>query len=325
MNWPTVWLAVLAVCACKGQDRYAQMAKKANAARADAGEEVRPAPAQATLLAHHQNGPRQLLVDADFVYWLCDGTRGEGAPGIMKTPKSGGAVTALVNGPGIFAFALDSTDVFFVAPRAGKVLKVPKSGGEPVALADTSGMMRGVAVDADFVYWPENEAIFRVPKAGGKVETVVKEIISPDYLTVDDAHAYWYSSLSGNVLRAPKNGKGGAAKVYSNDKNTLHTIFIEGGDLFFTFGSAGKTEVHRMPSRGGGAVRLGEGLEPGSDYVADAKSVYWASEDALYKLPRSGGQATELVSKTDRARNLAVDATSVYWTDRGGRVQKLPK
>jgi hypothetical protein len=53
--------------------------------------------------------------------------------------------------------------------------------------------------------------------------------------------------------------------------------------------------------------------------------VYWVTEDGIYKVPRGGGSATQVVAKADRARNLAVDDTSVYWTDRGGRVQKMPK
>ena len=72
-------------------------------------------------------------------------------------------------------------------------------------------------------------------------------------------------------------------------------------------------------------LKLGAGLEPGSDYTTDQGFVYWATEDGLYKIPRAGGSATEIVAKTDRARNLAVDSRSVYWTDRGGRVQKMPK
>jgi hypothetical protein len=84
-------------------------------------------------------------------------------------------------------------------------------------------------------------------------------------------------------------------------------------------------ELYRMPKGGGGAIQLADKLEPGSDYTADANNVYWVTEDNIFKVPRSGGAAIKVVSKVDRARNLAVDDTSVYWTDRGGRVQKMPK
>src|SRR5262245_50100127 len=149
-------VAVLtAAGACKGKNRYEELARKANASRSDAGEEVTPSPKEATLLAGHQNGPRQIAADSDSVYWLNDGTRGEGKAGLMKASKSGGEPKVLVDGDGIFAFALDDSNVYFVAPRAGKVLKVAKSGGEPVSLADTGGIIRGIAVDDKEVYWPE--------------------------------------------------------------------------------------------------------------------------------------------------------------------------
>src|SRR5262249_43055977 len=155
-----------------------------------------------TLIAGHQNGPRQIAVDDDAIYWLNDGTRGEGKAGIMQAQKRGGDVKALVEGDGIFAFAIASTTLYFLAPRAGKLSKVPKSGGEPRALVETSGIRRGLALDEDTVYWPENEGIFRIPKAGGKPQQIVKEIISPDYLPIDESNAYWYSSLSGIVMKA---------------------------------------------------------------------------------------------------------------------------
>jgi hypothetical protein len=80
-----------------------------------------------------------------------------------------------------------------------------------------------------------------------------------------------------------------------------------------------------MAKGGGMPSQLAGGLEPGSDYTTDSSFVYWVTEDGIFKVPRGGGSPTQIVSKTDRSRNLAVDDTSVYWTDRGGRVQKMPK
>jgi len=319
----TAVAACVALSACKGGDRYAALAKKANAARADAGEEVKPAPADATMIAHHQNGPRKIVVDSDSLFWLNDGSRGEGKPGIMKAPKGGGEVKAFVEGEGIMDFTADASNIYFLAPRAGKIFKAAKSGGEPTVIAQSAGIMRGVIADDTDVFWAENEAIFKISKNGGKEQMVVKEIVAPDYLTVDETSLYWYSSLSGIVMKAPKKG-GGTAKVYANDKHTLHTIFISGPDLFVTFGSTGKGEIWKM-GKSGGAVNLAKGVEPGSDYAVDSSNIYWATEDALYKMPRGGGTPAVMVPKTDRARNLTVDDASVYWTDRGGRVQKMAK
>ena len=47
-----VAIAVAALLGCKGGDRYKELAKKAKAARADAGEKVVAAPTEATRVAH---------------------------------------------------------------------------------------------------------------------------------------------------------------------------------------------------------------------------------------------------------------------------------
>jgi hypothetical protein len=314
----------LSLVACKGKESYAEMARKANAARSDAGEPVKAYPPDATLLAGKQNGPRQISVDGDGIYWLNDGSRGEGQPGIMKLPKSGGELTPLLKSDQVVSIAADASSVYFIVPRAGQVAKVAKSGGQPTVLAETQGMIRALAIDDTDVYWAEEEALYRVPKAGGKAQVAVKDASLVDYLVADEGNLYWYGSISGSVMRASKKG-GGPARIHNDDKHTLHTIFIDGADLYFSFGAAKKMELYRMPKGGGTPAQVVGGQEPGSDFATDSSHIYWASEDGIFKVARSGGSVTQVVAKADRIRNLAVDGSHVYWTDRGGRVQKMAK
>src|SRR5919201_6320952 len=71
----------------------------------DAGV-VLPAPATATLLASGQNVPRNLIADEGYLYWMNEGLRAEGKPGIFRVSKSGGAVQTLWEGRGVDGIAL---------------------------------------------------------------------------------------------------------------------------------------------------------------------------------------------------------------------------
>lgn len=185
-------------------------------------------------------------------------------------------------------------------------------------------MMRTLALDDTTVYWAEDDGLFAVPKAGGKSQQVVKGAGLADYLVADAATLYWYSSVSGKVYKAPKKG-GAPAVLYADEQHTLNNFFLDGGELHFSFGSNGKMELNRLPKGSNKPVQVFGGQEPASDFATDGTSIYWVTEDNILKVPRAGGTPTVVVAKGDRMRNLAVDESSVYWTDRGGRVQKMPK
>ena len=323
MRTPLLILCAL-LGACKGGNNYASMAKSANAARSDAGStEVMPAPPGATLLGSGQNAPRGIQVEGDSVFWFNEGGRAVGTPGLFKLPRGGGPVVALMPGADLMAMAADATSVYWLAPRAGKVGKVPRGGGAPEVLAETTSIVRGMVIDDTDIFWAEDEAVYRVSKAGGKVQTVVAAGL-PDYLAIDGTHVYWYSILAGVIYRAPKKG-GAAAKVYADDQHTFHTFFVDGPDLFVTFGSEKKLQIQRLPKSGGKPVTVVEGQDPGPAFAIDGTHVYWITEDDLFKVPRAGGSATKLVAKLEHGRDLTVDDQFVYWLDRSGRVQKMPK
>lgn len=317
-----VVLAVLG--GCKGGNDYAAMARAANAARADAGnEDLLPVPPSATLLAAAQNAPRALQVIGDSLFWLNQGGRSVGKKGVYSVPRGGGPVVAHASGDAdVMAVGADASGVYWLAPRLGKILKVARGGGNPEELAATTGISRGLVIDATDVFWAENGAIFRVPKAGGKAVQVTEAGI-PDWLSADETHLYWYSTLSGMVFRAPKKG-GPAVKVHEDDKHTLHTFFLDGPDLFVSFGADNKGVIQKVPKAGGAAVTVVEGVQPGADFAVDASNVYWITEDDIYKVPRNGGSVSKIVEKVAHGRDLAVDDQYVYWADRT-RVQRLPK
>jgi hypothetical protein len=322
---PLLLTAVVLLGACKGGNNYASMAKEANSARADAGSaEAVAAPPGATLIGSGQNAPRDIQLDGDSIFWINEGGRSAPTkPGLYKIPKAGGPVVALMPEADLMAMAADATSVYWLAPRAGKVGKVGRAGGTPEVLAETHNIVRGMVADETDVYWAEDDGVFRVSKAGGKAATVCPANL-PDHLAIDGTHVYWYSSLAGVVYRAPKKG-GTPAKVHADDQHTLHTIFLEGPDLFVAFGSENKLVIQKVPKGGGKAATVTEGQETGVHFAADGSNVYWISEDNVFKVPRNGGTVTKVVAKLEHGREIALDDSSVFWLDRSGRVQKMPK
>lgn len=314
-----VGLGLLA--ACKGGNKYADMARQANAARDAGPEEVKPAPPGATLLAAHQNVPRDLRADDSSLYWWNEGGRWEGQPGLFRMPKGGGDPTCLRPGAGILATALDASALYWLEPEAGRVMRLGKSQTEPTVLATTDEAMRGMALDDTFVYWTENAAIHRVPKEGGKAQVVAKDISMPDMLSVDGTHVYWYSMMAGVIYRAPKKG-GAPKKVHADDQHTLHAFFLDGDDLYFSYGAEKKMELLRIPKAGGKPTPVLGGQDPASAFAVSGDRIYWVTEEGIFSVGKSGG-VSKVIDKTDRARDLVVEGRTIYWTDRGGRVQRM--
>ena len=318
-------IAVVLLGGCKGGNDYAAMAKAANAARADGGnEDLLPVPANATLLAHSQNHPRGLQLVGNTVYWLNAGGRTVGKKGVFSASSSGGGnvTTLMASDADVMAMGADATHAYFLAPREGRVFKVANNGGIPEELAATTDISRGLVIDEANVYWAENAGIYRVPKAGGK-PALVTEAGIPDVLQVDESHVYWYSTLAGVISRAPKKG-GAASKVHADDKHTLHMFLVDGPDVFVSYGANEKMVIEKVPKGGGTPVKIAEGQIPGADFAADANFVYWITEDDIFKVPRNGGPVSKVVAKIAHGKDIAVDGQYVYWADRT-RVNRMPK
>jgi len=316
-----LWLfVILGLVGCKSEKDYLAKLPKVP----DAGpEELRPRPPEATLLLAEQNGPRGLEVVSGQVFWMNQGGRPTGTIGVFGMPDRGGPVTTYTQGNAdLMAIAADADAVYWLEPRAGRVMKKPRAGGDETKLADSMGISRGLFLDADTVYWAENEAIYAVPKAGGKSRVVSLTDI-PDLFGVDDGFVYWYSSISGNLSRAPKKG-GRAQTIYADKEHTLHTLLVDGSDLFVAWGAEGRMTIQRLPKSGGTPVTVVDGQQSPLDFALDAQHLYWITEDDVLKVPRSGGAATRVVEKLWFGTSLAVDDQYVYWTDRS-RIQRMPK
>jgi hypothetical protein len=100
-----------------------------------------------------------ITVDDQFVYSL----RFDAGPILVRTSKRGGA-TEVVWGFGGLTYAV--RDGFAYGSEAGHIARVPAAGGPAVPLGDSSGFVRGIAVDDTTLYWFEDNAettLHRIP------------------------------------------------------------------------------------------------------------------------------------------------------------------
>jgi hypothetical protein len=315
-----VALALWSIGCTESESR--RLAREAQNRPPDAGVEALPYPPEATLLATGQNVPRNLQADATHLYWLNEGRRAEGQAGVFRVSKQGGEAQTLFEGKGVDTIAVDDAHVYFIVPEREVVYRVPKSGGEPEAYAPEQEGLSALVLDQDYAYWSGGEGLVRMPKAGGKPQVVVTGLAPPVGLGVDGQNLYWYSAITGDLMKAPK--KGGKPKPFHSEELTLHSFFVDQGDLYWTFGSDKKAEIRRAAAAGKPAKVVGGQSIP-IELATDDRYVYWTTGDQVVRAPKDGGEAQVVVAKTDRSIGVAVDGAAVYWTDRAGRIQKVKK
>jgi hypothetical protein len=98
-----------------------------------------------TLITSSNSSEGNVFINGEFVFFNLNGN-------IAQVPKTGGAVTTLVNTGTATAYAADETNVYFVA--SGAICSVPINGGMIVSYAPVTGSsVSGIAVDGTSLFW----------------------------------------------------------------------------------------------------------------------------------------------------------------------------
>jgi len=238
-----------------------------------------------------------------------------------------------------FSMAADEVNVYWTEYGGsdddnGSVKSCPVTGcgSGPLVYAQLQAAPRGIAVDAQSVYWATATtsagagAILSCPIGGCTGSpTKVAKADTPFGLAVDATSVYWAEFYQNTVNRAPKGGGavglvwdgGGAAAgpdgpqelvidpafVYINDQNAaVFRVAIGGGSLIPMYTDQNQTPVGVF----------GLAVDPKDVYIGDLGGIF-----QMNKVATSG--ATTLVPNITDVVDLKVDPLggTLYWADFG--------
>jgi GH25 family lysozyme M1 (1,4-beta-N-acetylmuramidase) len=177
-----------------------------------------------------------IAVDNSNVYWTTANAFGP----IWKVSKVGGVPQQLNTSSGTPGVAADGISVFWTDPNyyaGGAVLKAQVTTGAVTALTAGSIDPWALAVDANYAYWTENNAmgtIKQVGKWGGMPVILASGLNNPTAIAVDQTTVYWSEanairavskSITGPLLSLSSQGQG--TITFSVAGPTLNTVFIQ--------------------------------------------------------------------------------------------------
>jgi hypothetical protein len=228
--------------------------------------------------------------------------------------------------------ALDGDDVYVGVEgdiskgASGSIFRVSKAGGAQTVAASNLILPSMIALDSVNLYYADADALYEVPRAGGKVTQLVGDQNSLYSFAIANKTLYWTVFANGQpgdgFVESLDVGSGLVPHTFSPGYGA---IAVAGQDAFV----ATSTGLLRVPLAGGMAVKLadGSGGNAGHGVAVDAQNVYWANENdgTIVQVPRQGGSVITLATSQLQPVAVAVDAGNVYWvTISGGTVAKVP-
>jgi hypothetical protein len=233
--------------------------------------------------------PSYLVADDAFVYWTDQ-------EGVYSAPAGGGAASQLFAGAFVGALALDTEGALYFAelrdfggPRG---IHRMQDRVDAIIAADQSPT-GGIAVDATHAYYTSatfagDQTVRRVPKRGGKVETLAHLSSFPLLVRVDPRNAYIRDD-AGSVLAIAKSGgqplilssqnTGRGASGFDFDVNASVVWW-----MWSDFGSGARNGLYRANADGSGFA----GIDVSSDFNwggprVDDGAVYYFHAGSLLK------------------------------------------
>jgi hypothetical protein len=290
------------------------------------------------MIAQGRVGAQGIAVDAESVYWI-DTLSANAA--VRKAPKAGGPVTDLVSpGPFISPPAVVYSDLVLAGDRLYwafnqteiggtdvMLFSVPTTGGLSVAVLSESiarippppvdPYIRDLIADATHIYYTTGEGLFRVSRAGGMPEPLVREITAGGQLAQDAQYVYVASSERGALLRISKLNSELTGLTPAEGLSPAPTA-LDVDEMRVYFRDAA-SRIRSVPKGGGKFTTLY--TEPGEVPLATAITrtllvrgghVYFPSSRGLTRIDTNGGGLTVL--HESQPSGLAADDRYIYWT-----------
>jgi len=191
---------------------------------------------------------------------------------------------------------------------------VCQPGDPPVILAEGYEWPYGLGLYGSHVYFPDydgNGGIYRVPRVGGAVETLLAPADFPGKLVVDE-QGITIAATGDNQIQHLAFGAG-QPTVLASGQSGPTDIALDETHVYFV-NHLGDT-IGRVP-RGGGQVETVGGSPGNFRLTVTGDYVYWGGYDGLLRSPKEGG-LVELVSPGG-ARTLTASNGVVFWTEEYG-------
>jgi hypothetical protein len=229
-------------------------------------------------------------LDSARVYWP-QGAVEPGVGGIRSKPKAGGAVVDIVRNRRVFALALSGDHIYFASPdNGGQILRVAKTGGSITRLATVGPGLDNtpfISVVGDKVFFTQStfevecDGLVRfVPKTGGAVTTIAKDVCQLRGMAADSTAVYW-AEFDGEaeVGRIMKQKAPFTGTPVVLDTLTLPPFFLalDLASVFYTAGAATPGVVARVAKSGGARRTLAVDQQFPSSITLDSAHVYWTT------------------------------------------------
>jgi hypothetical protein len=193
--------------------------------------------------------------------------------GMGKTSINGGAITTLVSGYQIDRYAMDATYAYFASYTAPmSIYRVPLAGGPLQSLASVTYGGGVIAVDATTIYYAEGNPsnVYTLPIGGGTPALLAQLQGGVDSIAVD-ATTIYVGTTQGALLALTPGTDGGAPRVLGTEFG-LQSIQRDGEYVYFV--ASGTGHVGKALVDGGGETILWKGNVPMAIAV-DSTFMYW--------------------------------------------------
>jgi hypothetical protein len=263
--------------------------------------------------------------DDDSVYYSAFSDVAGGQRALGRLVKSGTAppqTLAVVDNQDFLA--VDDAFVYF-AQANGTVDRVPKLGGSVEVVSSGRGMVAGMAVDSNALYWTEysivgdaapssiDAGIWTMPKSGGAAvlaaRTAPTRFLATDgdgALAWDNDEGVFWSSDAGATVTSVQSGEANYFTPVMAGGAVFWLLPVGGGAIPTFYGwlpGSGQEDpqggifatVPFVPSAADGTgtqLTLGAG----EAFTADGESMYWAYYGAIFRVSVASGSIEQISS-----------------------------
>jgi hypothetical protein len=290
------------------------------------------------VLATGLNHPFLMTSDANNVYWTEYGdTLGASNGSVKFCPVAGcggGGPTvvamALTNPRGI---AVDANNIYYDTASYGPVngaiwsCAIAGCNGSPTKLAP-AGVPFGVAVDATYVYWVDNDdgTIHRTLKAGGGANAVLYDagdglIGEPEHCAVDNV-ALYVTDQFGDVFREPIGG-GEPTQMAPGMLGGVWPVVVDSNRVYY--GTPGSV-VALSKSATDGGTPLATNIQDPDGLALDPNTsrIYWSdwgsgigTDGTVGRVGVDGSGQSVLASSLVTPEDVATSGPYVFWLSNG--------